>query len=365
MITFVLVNYRSTAEALRATESFRSAVAAAGVEAEVIAVDNSGDGDALRSAADRLVSPGRNLGFAGGLNAGAKASRGEVLFLGNPDLVFAPESVRALLDALEEAGDGTAAGPAFFHDAARTLLMPPAEEPSPLELARRLLSRDPAATERVFKRNLGRVLRVHAAARARRTLRAEALSGALVAMSRVTLERVGPFDERYRLYYEENDWQRRLVRSGGRLVYAGAAHVVHRWGQSARHEPQAAAWFAESERLYFGEHFGTRGRKGLDSLAAAPPWPKSAPPLLAGRLEWPQAGPAGIAVSPLPWFSPIGWVGLPAGASIWTPPPEFADLIPGPCYVRAVGITSAKVLAEATIAPRGASAAGNVRREPA
>ncbi len=350
MISFIVVDYRSAALARRAAASFRATAREAGVDAEVVAVDNSGEAGGLAAHVDRLVAPGRNLGFAGGLNAGVLASRGETLLLGNPDLVFERGSVAALVDALAREGDGAAAGPALFHDEGMTILLPPAEEPTPMDLARRRLSMDPATAEGPFRRRLRRVLRVHAALARGDALRAEALSGALVATTRRTLERVGPFDERYRLYYEENDWQRRLRSRGGRLVFAAGSRVVHAWSQSARLEPRAGAWFAESERLFFGEHFGARGLAGLEALAQAPPWTRPAPPPLRGTLTWPAAGEAGIAISPLPWFAPFGWVELPAGASAWAPPPEYAQLLPGTLYVRAVDPSTGAVLAEATIA---------------
>jgi GT2 family glycosyltransferase len=350
LISFVLVNYRSAALARRAIESFRLEAREAGAGAEVVVVDNSGEAGDLAGSADRVVSPGRNLGFAGGLNAGVAAARGDVLLLGNPDLILGRGSVGALEDAVSRGGDGSAAGPAFFHDAGMTILLPPAEQPHPFELARRRLSRDPATARVPFRRRLRRVLRARAAVTSGETLRAEGLSGALVAATRETLERVGPFDERYRLYYEENDWQRRLRARGGTLAYVARARVVHAFGQSARQEPLAAAWFADSERLYFGEHFGERGRRALDALAKSAPWAQPAPASLGGgALTWREAGRVGIALSPLPWFDPFAWVELPRGASAWTPPPGFAALLAGPCYVRAVDHSTGEVLGEATI----------------
>jgi GT2 family glycosyltransferase len=349
VISFVVVHYRSGALSRRAIESFRASAREAGAEAEAVVVDNSGDGGDLAAFADRLVTPGRNLGFAGGLNAGVRAARGDVLFLGNPDLVFGPASAGALADALARGGDGAAAGPALFHDEGLTILLPPAEDPTPMDLVRRRLSRNPATSEGPFRRRLRRVLNVRAAVDAGAALGVEALSGALVAATRRTLERAGPFDERYRLYYEENDWQRRLRSRGGRLVYAGGSRVAHAWSQTTRLEPRAASWFAESERLYFEEHFGPAGLAGLDALERTPPWPKPEPPRLQGALTWRPAGAVGVAISPLPWFAPFGWVSLPSGTSSWAPPPGYAELLPGACYARAVDVANGAALAEATI----------------
>jgi N-acetylglucosaminyl-diphospho-decaprenol L-rhamnosyltransferase len=347
VISLVLVSYRSAGLARIAIESFRREARAAGELTEVVAVENSGDAAALAGVADRTLDPGRNLGFAGGLNAGLAVARGEILFLANPDLVFAPGSVAALASAARKAGDTGAAGPAFFVDDAMTIHLPPAEEPHPFDLVRRRFSMDPATSEHPFRRRLRRVLRAVRETERGETAKAEALSGALVVTTRRTLDRVGPFDEGYALYYEENDWQRRLRAAGGTLLRVGASRVVHRYARSTRQEPRAAAWFAESERRYFTAHFGGRGVAGLDALAAAPPWRKPAPPPLGtGALEWEARGAAGVALSPLPWFSPVAWVPLPAGTGSWRPPSGFVEGLGGPCYARAVDPATAEVLSE-------------------
>ncbi len=353
LISAVVVSYRSAGLAARAIESLGADAAASGLALETIAVVNSGDKEealSLERAADRVVDPGRNLGFAGGLNAGLAVARGEVLFLANPDLVFAPGSVAALAGAARKAGDMGAAGPAFFADDAMAIHLPPAEEPHPFDLARRGLSTDPATSERPFRRRLRRVLRAVGETERGETAKAEALSGALVVTTRRTLDRVGPFDEGYALYYEENDWQRRLRALGGTLLRVGASRVIHRYARSTRQEPRAAAWFAESERRFFTAHFGEWGAAGLDALAAAPPWRKPAPPPLGTEaLEWDARGATGIALSPLPWFSPFAWIPLPAGAGSWRPPSGFAEGLGVPCYVRAVSQATGRVLAEGTL----------------
>src|ERR1019366_898785 len=121
---------------------------------------------------------------------------------------------------------------------------------------------------------------------------ATALSGAFVAVSRQTLERVGPFDAGYVLYFEENDWQRRLRMAGGRLSRVGAARVVHRYNQSARLEPRAAGWFAASERR----------SRALDALAAAAPSRAGSVPVpapLAYGVLFFDSPSAAIALSPV------------------------------------------------------------------
>jgi len=174
-----------------------------------------------------------------------------------------------------------------------------------------------------------------------------ALSGALVAVSRRTLERVGPFDEGYALYFEENDWQRRLRMAGGRLSRVGAARVVHRYNQSARLEARAAAWFAASERRYFETHFGARGLRTLDAPSAAAGAPALAP--LANGVLLFDAPSAAIALSPVLDFGAFALDPHASGGS-WRPPEDVRRGFGGATwYARAVDLASLDVLAEGAL----------------
>ncbi len=351
LISAVFVSYRSAGLAARALESVRRDAAEANLALETIAVVNSGDPEesrALASSADRVVFPGRNLGFAGGLNAGIEVARGEILVLANPDVVVRAGALAAL--AAEARSGLGAAGPALFLDDAETLHLPPAEEPHPFELARRRL--DGAGAAAAFRRRFRRARGAAEAEERNETRPATALSGAFVAVSRQTLERVGTFDEGYSLYFEENDWQRRLRMAGGRLVRVGAARVVHRYNQSARLEPRAAGWFAASERRYFESHFPGRGVRALEALAAGAPSRAAGAPVPApmgnGVISF-DAPSAAIALSPVPDFGGFA-LDLHAAGGSWRPPEDVRRGFGGATwFVRAVEVESGRVLAEGTL----------------
>jgi GT2 family glycosyltransferase len=73
---------------------------------EVIVVDNGGDAEVPDGV--RLLSPGRNLGFAGGCNLGAAESGGEVLLFLNPDTVASQGAPVQLARTLEDPAIGIA-----------------------------------------------------------------------------------------------------------------------------------------------------------------------------------------------------------------------------------------------------------------
>ncbi len=264
MISVVVVSYRSAPLTARAIALLREDAAKAGELLEAVAVVNSQDPQEVRAVsevADVTIDPGRNLGYAAGLNQGIAAARGDVLFLMNPDVSVLPGAVAALAECVRS-GPLLLAGPKTYLDPEATILIPPFEEPGPLDLARRRLALEPAGARRVFARRLRRTLHAAPALWRRETLEVSAIPGALMAVSRRTIEAVGPFDEGYRLYYEENDWQRRLRRAGGNLFLVGAARAIHPYGRTTGGEPRATAWFGESERRYLHDALRRPGRGG-------------------------------------------------------------------------------------------------------
>ncbi|HET9222498.1 MAG TPA: glycosyltransferase family 2 protein [Roseiflexaceae bacterium] len=89
--------------------------------AEVLLVDNgSTDGSAAlareRFAAIRLVALRENLGFAGGVNAGLRAARGELLLLLNNDAFAEPGFIDVLLGTLDRCPEVGAASAVLTFD---------------------------------------------------------------------------------------------------------------------------------------------------------------------------------------------------------------------------------------------------------
>ncbi len=278
--SLIVVCHRSSEVLPVCVESFRREARAAGVEAEVVAVEQSADADEARRVADAAVDvilERPNRGYAAGLNAGVAEAGGEVLLLANPDICFFDGSVGALLAALCEGFD--VVGPRFVWDADGTVLLPPAEDPSPsAELSRDLQRRWRWAWTRGLSRCLEETWREWTA---EETLAVNSLRGALLVASRETVDRLGPFDEGYFLYYEETEWLWRARGRGARLGLASGARVQHRWGHATQTRDDAVELEERSRQRFFRRNYGGLWRWALGSGAG-------------------RAGRAPIAVNHLP-----------------------------------------------------------------
>ncbi len=254
MISLLVVNYRSAALAI---EAIRSARAATVSPLQVVVVDNSLDpreAERLRGHADVLLAPDKNLGYAGGVNAGRPHCHGDIIIVSNPDVAFGPSSIDELAAALGET-NVAAAGPALYWDDAFNWMLPPSELHTATEkLGEALASRNDALWRRRDRR---RTLARIAFWSLTRRVDVRAISGAIMAIRAADFDDAGGFDERFPLYFEENDFLRRLARQKKRIVYAPDARCRHLYNQSAGADSgRAARAYAESEMLYLAKWYG-------------------------------------------------------------------------------------------------------------
>jgi GT2 family glycosyltransferase len=331
-IAVILVHYRTPELAATAVAALQDDARRSGFEVEGIVVDNGSD-EAGRALLESLpfarIDPGANLGFAGGVNLGVARSRAETVVVMNPDVRVLPGCLGALVEALR--AGAAVAGPRFYWDADRRMVLPPAEQRGRASELRALL----AARGERWAAHARRRWRRHARRHweARRPLASYALSGGLLAFTRAAWERVGPFDDGFRLYFEETDWLRRAERIGLPARYVPAAEAIHLHGRSAVQEARSGAWFEESARRYRRRHYGrwfARLLEGLDRrLPRRPP---------AGLAPVPEGGvdlarfpfPLWIEVSPNPTGFPAAAERLaapPAGG--WRLPAEVAERLAG------------------------------------
>lgn len=184
-----------------------------GVLVEVVLVDNGcTDGAVERlDGTDGLtvVRPRRNLGFAGGCNAGAAVATGEVVVLVNPDAIVAPEALAALAGVATRPGVGIA-----------TASIRLADRPDLLNSAGNDIHFTGMSWSGHFEEPADR----HTVERD-----VIAASGAGMALRKDLWDELGGFDEAFFAYYEDADLSLRCWIRGLRVVFVPEAVVEHRY----------------------------------------------------------------------------------------------------------------------------------------
>ncbi len=254
-LSIVIVNW-NTRDLLRDCLASLPA-ACSGLTTETVVVDNrSADGSAAMVREQfpgvNLIDGGGNIGFSRGNNLAFASCGGRFVLLLNPDTVAPPGSLTTLLRFLESEPGAGAAGPILTDAEGRPTLSYGCEP----RLRHHLLSViDPA------RRWLPRRWREQTMARvgdpAAGSRDVEYIVGACLMIRRETLARIGPLDERFFMYFEENDWCLRARRAGWRVLLCADARVAHLEGRAAEKAGDfTRAQFQKSYRLFVAKHGG-------------------------------------------------------------------------------------------------------------
>jgi N-acetylglucosaminyl-diphospho-decaprenol L-rhamnosyltransferase len=264
-VDVVIVNYRSG-------QVLRACLAAArrfcGPSARFILVDNSpGDGVAevmktmIPSAV--IVSNSRNVGFAAAVNQGVKAGSGELVLLLNPDVTEIRGSIEIVWEVLHRE-ERVGAVAAQLRNSDGTIQKGCGRQLRLFDV----ISRELSLPERLpWWRALARARMPewdYASVREIDTAR-----GAWLCLRRKALEDVGPFDERFFMYWEETDWLIRAKRRDWKTIFVPQIQVIHFGRSSSGAEssgvvPEGAdsviddlsLLYLESLHKYARKHFG-------------------------------------------------------------------------------------------------------------
>jgi N-acetylglucosaminyl-diphospho-decaprenol L-rhamnosyltransferase len=249
--TVIVVNFNGGAFVLECIESLAQQKAP-GVDVQVVVVDNaSTDGSdheiALFHPDVRIIRSPKNIGFAGGVNLGIANSAGDVIVLINNDAVAAPGFISAIVAPLAEDGNDRVAAVT-----ARILLsgrfVPAPGSPTAYVSAsgqrweRVARNATPGSGIALINSTGNQVSRsgngrdrswLDTTEEENSPVEVFGFSGGGAAIRRSALEKVGLFDERLFMYYEDTDLAWRLRRAGYTVQYAQGATVWHRHAASS------------------------------------------------------------------------------------------------------------------------------------
>jgi len=186
---------------------------------EIILVDNGSSDDSVPFVREsyprvRVIEAGRNLGFAGGNNLGARAATGDYLALINNDARADPRWLRALIEPLEEQPEvACAASKILDQDGQRIDFAGPV-----MNLYGRSFQIDEGLPAAPGSYDQPRELL--------------APCGGAMMIRRDVFQKVGGFDEDYVAYFEDLDLGWRLWLYGYKVLFVPQAVAYHRQHQT-------------------------------------------------------------------------------------------------------------------------------------
>jgi hypothetical protein len=238
--------------------------ACADIDHEIIVVDNAsrdGSADMVEKEFPHmvLVRAQHNLGFAGANNLGRESACGEYIAMINPDAFPEAGALRKAVDRMAQnprigmAGGLLIGKDGQFEPSARLF-------PSPLN---DLLAISGLSAKYAKSRFFGRFDRTWADPYQAASV--DWVPGAFAVVKNETLDKIGFFDLRFFLYYEEVDLCYRMREAGYSVEYWPDLKAVHWGGESSKTVTnqsmsssgrQLTLWRMRSELLYYRKHHG-------------------------------------------------------------------------------------------------------------
>lgn len=233
----IIVNYNTADEIEKClTSAFSSQLSDHSLE--VIVVDNNSSDNSIkvieRFAQVKLIQNKENLGFAKANNIGARLATGDFLFFLNPDtqvkkdtisnlLEFSKKNLNAIVSPKILNPDGSIQGSCY-------------NLPTILGAIKEYWLGKKGAYEKFAPVGV-------------QPLKVEAIVGAAMFMPRKIFEKLGGFDERFFLYYEDLDFCRRAAKLKIPVYFLPQAKVIHFLGRAGGNVEH----LKKSAKIYHGK----------------------------------------------------------------------------------------------------------------
>lgn len=257
LISACIVNWNTREQLLRCIEALLASARAE--ETEIVVVDNaSGDGSAEAVAERfgpqvRLQANEDNRYYAAANNQAFAMARGEFVLILNPDAYVFPDAPDRLLAALAERPDAAAVAP--------RLILP---DGSIQRSCRRFPGPWAVVCEVLFLRRLLPRTRLFGGYFYGESAMEEACEvdqpmTSCLLVRRADLERLGGFDERFPMFFNDVDLCFRIVEAGRKVLYLPEASCHHDHGASTKQVRRAMVAASTAGLLAFEEkHYRAR-----------------------------------------------------------------------------------------------------------
>jgi GT2 family glycosyltransferase len=223
------------------------------LEFEVIVMENASRDQTVEMVAEffpkvAIISSLKNLGFGKACNLAVKQARGRYLLFLNPDTVIINQAIEKMVKFMEAEPQIGISGCKILN---RDLTLQPSVRKFPQlsdHLAMLFKLHHLIKLDRYFMTSFDY----------QQTSEVDQVMGAFFLVSRRLLKKVGVFDERFYIWFEEVDYCIRCKQAGFNVVYTPVAEIIHLGGQSFSQKRNIKnQWnFCQSRWRFVAKHQG-------------------------------------------------------------------------------------------------------------
>ncbi|MGV0167935.1 glycosyltransferase family 2 protein [Furfurilactobacillus sp. WILCCON 0119] len=234
-LSFGVVTYNSAEDLAKLLVSLNDELMAWSGEKRIYIVDNGSTDSTLsvikmfQNQSDvsiELVDNKKNLGFGGGHNEIIKMVTSDVHFIVNPDIVMPNNGEVSKIVAYFKSHLEVGLISPQIQDLAGNVQLLNKYDPTVLDMIIRFLP------SWLFKKRKQKFVKADIGYK--NTQPIEFASGAFMAFRTTALKKIGGFDSRYFMYFEDADITRKIRQKYEAVYYPGAV-VAHRWQRASHH----------------------------------------------------------------------------------------------------------------------------------
>ncbi|MBW4613042.1 MAG: glycosyltransferase family 2 protein [Desmonostoc vinosum HA7617-LM4] len=247
-VSIILVNYNGAEilpDCLNSIEKFIDIPSY-----EIIIVDNASSDGSVELIPEkfpeiRLVRQAENRGFGAGNNAGAKLARGEFLFFLNTDTVLTSNILPHLIELMQADPQIGIIGPKLLNrDGSLQISASPA-----------LGIKGEYKARKMHQDYLNKSEKFLIEQRFKEIQEVDIVVGAAFLIRSKLFDKLGGFDEKFFMYFEESDLCQRAQYQGYKIIYTPDVSLIHLHGYSVQKVANAMAIeYRRSQIYYYQKH---------------------------------------------------------------------------------------------------------------
>ncbi|MCX6268285.1 MAG: glycosyltransferase [Bacteroidetes bacterium] len=231
-LSIVIVNYNVKYFLEQCLHSVQNAIA--GIDAEIFVVDNDSVDGSVKMVKDKfpevhLIENKENKGFSSANNQAIRKSKGEYVLLLNPDTIVEDDTLRKVVDFMDQHPDAGGLGVKMLDGKGKFLPESKRGLPYPSVAFFKVFGLSSLFPKsRLFSSyHLGYLDKD-------KTHVVDVLAGAFMLLRKKVLDKIGLLDEEFFMYGEDIDLSYRITKAGYKNYYYAGTRIIHYKGESTK-----------------------------------------------------------------------------------------------------------------------------------
>lgn len=254
VVSVIIVNYKVKKELFECINSIIKS--SSKISYEIIVVDNDVENEIEKDLLNKFpkvkyIKSPENIGYGGGNNLGSKFAKGNYFFFLNPDTKVLDDALSNLYNFFIENDNVGIASPVFLDSNLRPFKSQGSKELTPKSvLFSQSLLRKIFPNRNIFNNNALNNWNM------KDPKVTDTVPGGALMINSDLFKKIGGFDEKFFLYFEENDISKRVNNLGYKLFIVPSARIIHLVGRSTKNLKNMEKIYSKSRYLYLKKHYG-------------------------------------------------------------------------------------------------------------